>query len=197
LNDSYPGSKAGGLYLALIHYPVKNRNNETIASAVTNLDIHDIARAARTYGVHAFYVVTPLEDQRILVSQILRHWETGAGSVYNRDRKEALSIVTVKSDMDEILGDIMAETGMEPLLVATTAADCRATLSFKDFRRGLAKEERPWLLLLGTGWGLADEIIESADFLLEPIRGKRGGEVAYNHLSVRSAASIILDRVLG
>lgn len=172
---------------------MKNRNNETIASAVTNLDIHDIARAGRTYGAHGFYVVTPLNDQRILVEQILRHWATGAGSVYNRDRKEALSMVAVKSDLDEVLSDIRVETGKAPLLVATTAADCRATLSFDDFRQNLTKEERPWLLLLGTAWGLADEVIESADFLLEPIQARTG----YNHLSVRSAASIILDRVLG
>ena len=41
-----------------------------IASAVTNLDLHDIARAARTYAVDGVYVVTPLEDQRALVERL-------------------------------------------------------------------------------------------------------------------------------
>ena len=55
------------LYVALIHYPVVNKNGETIASALTNLDLHDISRAAKTYGLEAFCVVTPLEDQKDLV----------------------------------------------------------------------------------------------------------------------------------
>jgi len=160
---------------------------------VTNLDIHDIARAAKTYGAEAFFVVSPLEDQRALVSKIIRHWETGAGAVYNRDRKEALATVTVRPGLKDVLNDIRNQTGKAPLLVATTAAEAMANLSFEDFRRRLLKKDRPWLLLLGTGWGLSDELIGSSDFLLEPIRGNTG----YNHLSVRSAASVILDRLLG
>ena len=41
---------------------------QMIASAVTNLDLHDIARACRTYGVNGYYVITPLEDQQVLVA---------------------------------------------------------------------------------------------------------------------------------
>ncbi|MCP4687771.1 MAG: RNA methyltransferase, partial [Desulfobacterales bacterium] len=33
------------LHLALLHYPVVNKNGEPVASAVTNLDLHDISRA--------------------------------------------------------------------------------------------------------------------------------------------------------
>jgi hypothetical protein len=43
-----------------------------------------------------------------------------------------------------------------------------------------------------TGYGLADTVLEQADALLEPIRGRDG----YNHLSVRSAAAILFDRLL-
>ena len=39
------------LYLALVHYPVVNRRGEVIVSALINLDLHDIARAAKTFGV--------------------------------------------------------------------------------------------------------------------------------------------------
>jgi hypothetical protein len=49
------------------------------------------------------------------------------------------------------------------------------------------------VLLFGTAWGLADEILEAADHRLAPINGKG----AYNHLAVRSAVAIILDRLLG
>ena len=47
--------------------------------------------------------------------------------------------------------------------------------------------------MLGTGWGLTDEIMSMADVTLEPILGPTD----YNHLSVRSAAAIILDRLRG
>src|SRR5689334_20766716 len=48
------------LFLALIHYPVLNRNGHVITSAITSLDLHDIARSARTYGVRSMYVVHPV-----------------------------------------------------------------------------------------------------------------------------------------
>ncbi|MGC8720905.1 MAG: RNA methyltransferase, partial [Thermodesulforhabdaceae bacterium] len=51
----------------------------------------------------------------------------------------------------------------------------------------------PVILLFGTAWGLADAVFEQADYILEPIRGKS----SYNHLSVRCAAAIIIDRLFG
>jgi hypothetical protein len=47
------------------------------------------------------------------------------------------------------------------------------------------------LLLLGTGWGLAAEVLDRVDDVLEPIAGAG----PYNHLSVRAAAAIMLDRL--
>ena len=61
----------GSVDLALIHYPVINKNREIIGSAVTNLDLHDIARAARTFGANGLYVVTPYRDQQILFRELL------------------------------------------------------------------------------------------------------------------------------
>ncbi|MBP1726316.1 MAG: hypothetical protein H6Q51_1614, partial [Deltaproteobacteria bacterium] len=58
------------VYVALLHYPVYNRNGHVVCSAITNLDIHDIARAARTYGVSGFYVITPLEEQQLLLDRL-------------------------------------------------------------------------------------------------------------------------------
>ena len=57
----------------------------------------------------------------------------------------------------------------------------------------LLLEQVPLLLVFGTGWGLAPEVFDRGWTVLEPIRG-RG---VYNHLPVRAAAAIILDRLLG
>ena len=58
-------------------------------------------------------------------------------------------------------------------------------------REKIETEKNPFLLLFGTGYGLSSEIIENADYMLKPIVGSE----EFNHLSVRSAASIILDRL--
>ena len=89
--------------LALIHYPVVNKNQEIIGSAVTNLDLHDIARAAKTYGVDSFYIVTPYEDQQELFRELLDHWLTGHGAKYNSKRGEALSSVQICDDLKDLL----------------------------------------------------------------------------------------------
>jgi len=51
----------------------------------------------------------------------------------------------------------------------------------------------PLLLLLGTGWGLADTLIPSVSRMLAPIEGASD----WNHLSVRSAGAVLLDRLFG
>jgi hypothetical protein len=176
-----------------VHHPVKNKRGETIASAVTNLDLHDIARAAKTYGVKGFYVITPLADQQALVEKIVAHWTEGYGGAYNPARKAALDLVRVR---DSLAGAVDEIKGLHPCgvrVVATCAARRGEALRFEDFRRLLAENRCAYLLVFGTAWGLTEAFINAADFVLEPIRGG----FAYNHLSVRSAASIILDRVLG
>ncbi len=186
----------GILSIALVHYPVKGRKDETIASAITNLDLHDIARAAKTYGVERFYVVTPLEDQKALAEKIVSHWQNGAGAAYNPDRGQALDLVKVMSAMDQVAADIGRHYRTEVKIVATSAVQHLRSIGFPEFQTILAapeNENRVYLLALGTAWGLADEFMESADYILAPIAGKSG----YNHLSVRSAAAIMLDRIRG
>jgi tRNA (guanine37-N1)-methyltransferase len=143
--------------LALIHYPVLNKNKEIIGAAVTNLDIHDIARAGRTYGVGAFYIVTPYEDQ-----------------------------------LQELYEQVTVE-GQRPAILATSAQSSDAIiLSYPQVKEKINQGNRI-LILFGTAWGLTDEVMEEVDAMLPPISG--GG--SYNHLSVRSAVSIVLDRLLG
>ena len=179
------------LYVALIHYPVVNKNGETIASALTNLDLHDISRAAKTYGLEAFLVVTPLEDQKDLVEKIISHWTTGIGAEYNPIRRSALELVRVFDSFPEALDRIAAAEGSYPITVATSARKYPASISDEKLRAMLTSG-KPHVLILGTAWGLSEEFILKADYVLEPIAGK----TAYNHLSVRSAAAIIFDRLL-
>lgn len=186
----------GILSLALVHYPVKGRKGETIASAITNLDLHDIARAAKTYGIERFYVVTPLEDQKVLAGKIVSHWQKGVGAAYNPDRGQALDLVRVMSGIEDAVSDMETQFGSPVKIVATSAVKHRRSISFPRFKAMLeapGNKGYSYLLALGTAWGLADALMEKADYILAPIDGKSG----YNHLSVRSAASIMLDRVLG
>ena len=184
--------RGSNLYIGLVHHPVYDKRKEVVASAVTNFDIHDIARCARTYGLGGFFVITPLESQIQLSERIIRHWVEGAGSSYNPTRKESLSVVQVIRSIDE------AEQGLSLLWkrkakrVATGASPHPKNIGFNSFRELLSDQETPFLILFGTGWGLTQEVKDSSDYVLAPIEGK-----GYNHLSVRSAVAIILDRVLG
>ena len=180
------------LYVALIHYPVVNKNGETIASALTNLDLHDISRAAKTYGLKAFWVVTPLEDQKNLVEKIISHWTSGIGAEYNPKRRSALELVRVNDSFSEALDQIAATEDSYPITIATCARKFPNSISHANLRT-LLDNGRPYVLVLGTAWGLTEEFIGKADYVLEPIVGRTD----YNHLSVRSAASIIFDRLLG
>ncbi|WP_373498549.1 RNA methyltransferase [Desulfococcus sp.] len=180
------------LYLALVHYPVVNKNGEIVAAAVTNLDLHDIARLARTYGVSAFYVITPLDDQRKLTRRIISHWVEGGGADYNPARGEALSIVRVKKTHGEMIEEITARGQGTPKTVVTSARKAPDSLTYGRLRC-LLHRGGPYVLTFGTAWGLSGEYARAADYQLDPITGGTN----YNHLSVRSAASIIVDRLLG
>ncbi len=159
---------------------------------MTNLDLHDIARAARTYGVRTFYVVTPLKDQQELVRRLLSHWLEGGGAQYNPARGEALSLIRIADSVETVKHEIQEQEKQKPETVVTCAKDHPSSLRFSRFREMLDKG-KPCLLMFGTAWGISPDFIAGADHILEPVRGNTD----YNHLSVRSAASVILDRLLG
>ena len=181
------------LYMGLVHFPVYNKNNEKIASAITTLDIHDLARLARTYDVRRFFIVTPLDDQQELARRVLRHWIEGYGGRYNRHRKEALECVSVVESLEQAIARIREMEGEPPITIATDAAEQKErSISCAEARQAIRKNQVV-ALIFGTAWGLHEEVIRQADRVLAPVRGKRG----YNHLSVRTAAAIILDRLAG
>ena len=180
------------LNIALVHHPVVNKRAEIIGSAVTNLDLHDIARMARTYGVENYFITTPYNDQQLLIKELLEHWETGHGATYNPARKEALSIVSLCDSVDEVIGRLFEQYAKRPLVVTTSAHRQSNTIPYGELRKIIDKNE-PVLLLFGTAHGLSPELMQNADATLPPIAGR----TTYNHLSVRSAASVIIDRLLG
>ncbi len=169
-----------------------NKNGDTVAAAVTNLDLHDIARLGRTYGVKAFYVITPLDDQRKLTHRIIAHWVAGGGADYNPARGEALSIVRVKKTVGDMIDEIRSRENGAPRTIVTSARKPGGSVSFGRLR-GILREGGPYVLIFGTAWGLSEEFIAAADYRLDPIEGQAN----YNHLSVRSAASIVVDRLIG
>jgi hypothetical protein len=178
--------------VALTHYPVLNKNGDVITSAITNLDLHDIARVSKTYGIRAFYVITPLVDQRTLVERVVSHWTKGAGSRYNPKRREALELIKIKTSLEEVKAHIQNKEGDFPKTVVTSAKNSPNNISFDAFR-DMLKGDHLYLMIFGTAWGLAEKCITEADYFLDPIWGNSD----YNHLSVRSASAIILDRLFG
>ena len=99
----------------------------------------------------------------------------------------------VKDPLDDGTLNLEQASGGKPYLVAPSARPGGSRTSFAELRDMLKRESRPFLILLGTGWGLTETVLAQSDALLEPIQG----ETDYNHLSVRSAAAILLDRLLG
>lgn len=191
-------SEVPRLALGLIHYPILDREKRIVATNITNFDIHDIARSATVYGVEKYYLIHPQQEQLMFVERILDHWRVGQGAKYNPYRRTALENVKTCSTLDEALKD-----WGEPCLKIGTHA--RPVPGVKDWtipelRTHMAEKTekgtgRPVFLLFGTGFGMTTEFMQQLDGVLESIRGAPPKD--YRHLSVRSAVSIYLDRILG
>jgi len=184
---------SSNLFMALLHHPVYKKNGEIITTSITPMDLHDIARSCLTFGVEQYYVVNPLPTMKHLANRISEFWRSDYGSQYNRTRTDAFAIMTIVDHLEDCLSDIEKRTGQRVCLVATSAKRMENSITFQAFREKIESESTPYLILLGTGYGLIHELIKRCDYLLEPIEG--AGE--YNHLSVRSAAAIMLDRLCG
>lgn len=180
-------------YCALMHGEVLVEGGRVGNSSVTSIDIHDIARSSRTYGLKEYYVVTPLEDQQKIVQAILGFWST-SGIDYNQSRADAVERVRLAATMQEVIDQIEKKEGVKPLVVATSARAVPGIepITYFDQHKVWA-HKRPVLFIFGTAQGLSHELIARCDYLLGPLEGFSN----FNHLSVRSAAAIIFDRWLG
>ena len=178
----------------LVHYPVLARDGSVVTTSITNLDIHDIARSAFTFGVSSYFLVHPVAAQRDLASRVVVHWTCGSGAVRIPDRKPPMERVVVVDSVDAALATFQGEATEKPELWVTSAQPLLNSTTHREGARLLHSEGPPVLLVFGTGWGLAPSVIEQSQVRLTPIESPRPD--GYNHLSVRSAVAILLDRLV-
>ena len=181
------------IYLGLVHYPIYNKNDEVITTAITNFDIHDIARPSRTYDIQKYFIIHPHESQTKLAEEIMDYWQNGYGSQYNPDRLEAFSVLNIQRDIKGAVEYIIQKEGIPPIIITTDARKFPNSISYGEMRKQMETSGKPYLLLFGTGWGIENSVMAEFDYILEPVYGP--GD--YNHLPVRGAVAIILDRLLG
>jgi hypothetical protein len=181
------------LFLALIHHPVLDRNGRIVTSAITSLDLHDIARSAHTYDVKRAYIVHPIPEQREFAATVIDYWRFDFGRIFDGLRREALETIKIVDTLDDALADATAVAQARPLIVHTSARTSGGMATAELRARMEAAGAPPMLVLFGTGFGLAPSVRERADIVINAILGPG----AYNHLSVRAAVSIMLDRLRG
>lgn len=182
------------VHICLLHYPVVNKAGDIVATAVTNLDIHDNARSARTFGISSYHVITPLDAQIELVGRIIAHWQDGFGAVRIPSRVSAINLIQISRSLEDAIATIVGDRKVTPTIISTCARDLSQEVTYRQMRDRIKANpsDGPYVILFGTGYGLASEVLDKSDVLLEPI----GTPSDWNHLSVRSAVAITLDRLL-
>ncbi len=180
------------LSVVLLHDRMVDKQGKLVTTSLTMIDVHDFARSSKTYGATNVYIAHPSGMIRKLARTLKHHWEEGYGATYNPNRKDALGLIEIVTDLDEAVRAIDERTGKIPKLIATSARDGADRVGFAEMRETLQNGE-PHLLMFGTGWGMSQELLDRADYFLRPVKGP----TPYNHLSVRGACAIILDRLLG
>lgn len=180
--------------LALVHHPVLDRQGSIITTAITNLDLHDMARSARAYGLSDMFVVHPVKAQRELAERVQEHWLHGSGRRRIPDRAPPMELLRVVPSLDAAYDALGGRSAVD---VWTTSAKSGVTppTSYDEARRLVWCDGPAVVLLFGTGWGLPRVLIDEAQVRLEPIRAAH--ETGFNHLSVRAACAITLDRLVG
>ncbi len=181
-------------YVVLMHDQVYVKEDEVGVTSITSIDLHDIARSSATYGVSGFFAVSSLKDQHMIMQTFIDFWSSPRGKKYNPSRYRAMALLKPAFSFDEVRECIRAIEGKDPLIVATSAKTSEQAPLIDYAAQGTVwKHDRPVLLVFGTGRGLSDALLAQCDYLLAPVLGMTD----YNHLSVRSAVAIILDRWLG
>ncbi|MBA2544233.1 MAG: tRNA (guanosine(37)-N1)-methyltransferase TrmD [Deltaproteobacteria bacterium] len=191
---------AARTHIALVHHPVTDRTGKVVTTSMTNLDIHDIARSSLTYGLAGYHLITPVTVQREKAEYIAGLWAQEnqvRTPPKSGGRGDALALIQTADSIDTTIAAITDRHGVAPLVVATSARAESFPAATRQTPEALRAEAtlspNPILILLGTGWGLADSLIPGVSRMLAPIEGSSD----WNHLSVRSAAAILLDRLFG
>tara|TARA_Y100001970_G_C14235281_1_gene861433 strand:+ start:49 stop:1341 length:1293 start_codon:yes stop_codon:yes gene_type:complete len=181
------------IYLALVHYPIQNKKGEIIKTSLTNLDIQDIARSCKTYGIKKYYITHPVKEQRKLAESVINYWEDSEINRTENTKHDAIKLIEVTKSIKDAIKSIRLIHNKKPKIVATDARIMHNMVNYPELKETIELEDSPFLILFGTGWGLTKDVIQNADYILKPV----GGYDNYNHLSVRSAVAIILDRLFG
>ncbi len=184
--------------VVLLHHPVTNRLGNLTTTAVTNMDIHDLSRTCRTYEVDHFFLVSPLEGQEGVVDRILSYWGSETAKEWHPDRAEALSRTRFLTDFDLVRKELSEHyPGLRLEVVMPDARPLGGQVGYAETRLAWSGEPPGVkVIVLGTGWGVAPEFHSQVDRFLGPIYGPLG-QKGYNHLSVRAAGAVILDRLFG
>jgi hypothetical protein len=181
------------LSLALVHFPVLDRQGAQITTAITNLDLHDLSRSACTYGAANVFIVHPVAAQRELAERVKAHWVQGSGARRIPTREPAMSLLSIVPSVEDVYASLGGRKNVD--VYVTSARFDGPMTSYPEARARLLTRSGPTLILFGTGWGLAPALVDEADVKLDTVRDAFG--TAYNHLSVRAACAIVLDRLRG
>lgn len=182
-------------YIALMHNDIMLKEGRIGPTSVTSIDIHDIARSSTTYGLKNFFIITRLHDQQKMVKKMLSFWvDEKVGGDYNNNRHHAVLSVKLEDELDDAIAAIEKKEGKTPLIIGTSARAQDTSQAITYFDQEIVwQHDRPVLFLFGTGSGMSEKLLQRCDYMLPPLHGFYN----FNHLSVRSAVAIILDKWLG
>lgn len=180
------GTSRPSLSVAIVHHPCINRLGQEICSTISEHDVFDASRLSLTYNVN-IYVVNPKPAQRELCMRLLSH---GTDSNTRASARGLFTKTSYAADLETVIQQLTTEHGAAPFVVATSAKSSNGDVSFASVREHM-QQGRHLLLLVGKAWGLSSSVLDAADARLTPIDSGSG----YNHLSVRSALAILIDRL--
>lgn len=171
-----------------MHHPVRDRRGDVITATIDHFDVFDASRLSLTYPVAGVFVVNPEPSQRDLAERVIAY---GTDPHRSEDRRGCLHKTRWAPDIAAAREAVLAETGRAPRTISTSAQASPDAVGFAAVRAAIATGA-PHLLLVGKASGLTDDALAAADLRLAPIDAGTG----YNHLSVRSALAILIDRLL-
>lgn len=180
------------VFIAVLHWPATDRYGNRIITSFTTLDLHDIARPAKAYGVETYYIAHPVDAQREIIQRQIDYWTSEENKEKQFTRYESVSLVKLVYNYEEIINDIISKKHKKPKVVGTDARTYPNTISYNKLSSLIKEGKDDFLIVFGTGYGIPKSLMETFDYILEPVYG--AGD--WNHLSVRNAAAIILDRLL-
>ena len=76
------------------------KKKEVVSTCITGVDLHDIARTSKTFGLAKYFVVNPFPAQRKFAERIISCWRSEKSFVHNWTRAEAFKLIEVKESLE-------------------------------------------------------------------------------------------------